>query len=76
MILIWRFVNVTKIAKLTVRHYRAIYTTSMGFLEFFPYSIEIRPVKLPPIVLFEQIAKYLTHQEFHLYSTWNLKFKL
>ena len=44
-----------KIVNLTVRHYQAIYTASMGF---FTYSTEIHQSKISPIVLFKQIAKY------------------
>ena len=49
--------NLVKFTKLTVHHYRVIYTASMGF---FPYGTEIRLSKIPPIALFEQIAKYWT----------------
>ena len=69
MVMIWfgSLSNLIKITKLTVRHYRAIYTTSMGF---FPcmYGTEICQFKIPPIVLFDQIVKYLTHQYYYLYG--------
>ena len=39
VILISGLVNLVSVAKLTIHHYRSIYTASMGF---FPYSTEIR----------------------------------
>ena len=36
----------------------AVYTTSMGS---FPYSTKNHQFKIPPIVIFEQIVEYLTH---------------
>ena len=65
MILIWRFGEWIKIAKLTYAiHLYEIYT-SMGFS---PYSTEIRQFKIPPIALFEQTAKYNVRQYFCLYG--------
>ena len=49
--------QISKIAKLTLCHYQAIYIASMGF---FLCSIEIRQFKIPQMALFEQIFKYLT----------------
>ena len=58
--------NLVKIAILTVHHYKAIYTASMSVSTC---STELKP---PPIVLFEQIAKYL----YSIYIAYNKKISM
>ena len=62
MILIWQS---HKDRQINLRHYRSIYTTSMGFS---PYSNEIHQFKIPPAVFSEQNAKYNVHLYFCLYN--------
>lgn len=52
-------VNLVKISRLTVCHYRIICTAHM---DFFPCSTEISQFNILPVVLFEQITKFLTHK--------------
>ena len=52
VILIWRMCQDRQI---NLRHYRSIYTTSMGFS---PHRTDIRQFKIPPTAFSEQTAKY------------------
>ena len=62
MILIWR---TRQDHQINLRHYRFIYTTSMGFC---PHRIEICQFKILPTAFSEQTAKYNFRQYFCLYG--------
>ena len=65
MILIWRFGESRKDRQINLRHYRSIYTTSMGFSS---HRTEICQFKIPPTAFSEQTAKYNVRQYFCLYG--------